>query len=102
MPDFISIVYLFTLTGKSQIIIALRTASNYLTNPPAKKRKRKTTITTKTNTKEMKDLLLITASCFSSRGRTSHKMRLNFSIHNVGRKWHEIGPGIQMNNRLFD
>ena len=70
MPDFISIVYLFTLTRKSQIIIALRTASNYLTNPPAKKKKekRKTTITTKTNTKEIKELLLITSSCFSSRG----------------------------------
>ena len=73
MPDFISVyvVYLFTLTRKSQIIIALRTASNYSTNPPAKK-KRKTTITTKTtktNTKEIKELLLITSSCFSFRGR---------------------------------
>ena len=41
MPDFISIVYLFTLTGKSQIIIALRTASNYLTNPPERKKEKK-------------------------------------------------------------
>ena len=32
----------------------------------------------------------------------SHTMRLKFSIRNVGRKWHEIGLGIQMNNRLFD
>ena len=48
--------------------IALRTSSNYLTNPPVKERKRKTTITTKTNAKEIKELLLITSSCFSSRG----------------------------------
>ena len=50
--------------------IALRTSSNYLTHPPppptAKKRKRKKG---KTNAKEIKELLLITSSCFSSRGR---------------------------------
>ena len=74
--------------------IALRTSSNYLTNPPAKKRKRKTTITTKTNAKEIEELLLITSSCFSSRGRPNvlpilQQMAAAYSWHVPS---HVLGP----------
>ena len=48
--------------------IAWRISSNYLTNPQWRKEKGKKTITTKTNAKEIKVLLLITSSCFSSTG----------------------------------
>ena len=41
MPDFISIVYLFTLTGKSQIIIALIKDSKQLLNEPAREKKKR-------------------------------------------------------------
>ena len=47
----------------------LKDSKQLLNEPAREKKKRKTTITTKANTKESKELLLITSSCFSSRGR---------------------------------
>ena len=49
----------------------LKDSKQPINKPAEKKSKRKTTITTKTNTKEIKELSLITSSCFSFRGRAN-------------------------------
>ena len=67
MPDFISIVYLFTLTRKSNYN-CLKDSKQLLNEPAIEKKEKKNINNNKTNTEEIKELLLMTSSCFSSRG----------------------------------